>query len=164
MLAGPICSDPCWRHVRRSAYGVYRCRGEHRVYRNCDSDGIRRRVARSSARGSDGCFGGTHLCRTGQSACATLVSDWWQRHLSHCRGWDRIHSVIARACERIGSRRCDPGYVVAAVSAPSWRGCRTDRSYRRSRRHGSGLDFSSIACWYQRRHPDRRRDALPWAI
>lgn len=58
-----------------------------------------------SAGGPDGRFRSAHLRRTGQPACAALVSDWWQRHLSCRRGGDRIHGVIARACERLGSRR-----------------------------------------------------------
>ncbi len=101
-----------------------------------------------SAGGPDGRFRSAHLRRTGQSACATLVGDRWQRHLSHRWGWDRIHGVIARACERLGSRRRDLGNVAAALSAPSWRGRSTDRSYRRTCRYGSGLDVSGFACWY----------------
>ncbi len=145
MLAGFICSDPCWCHGRWSTCGVYWRGAEHRVHRTCDSDGIRRRVARRAARGPHGRFGGSHLYRSCQSARATLGSDRWQRHLGCCRRWDSLHGVIAWACEWPGSRRCNPGDVTAALSAPSWRGCCTDRGDGRSCGHHSRLDVPANA-------------------
>ena len=164
MLAGSICSDPCWCHIQWSTCGVYWRGAEHRVHRTCDSDGIWRRVARRAARGPHGRFGGTHLYCSCQSARATLGSDRWQRHLGYCRRWDSINGVIAWACEWPGSRRCNPGDVTAALSAPSWRGCCTDRGDGRSCGDHSRLDVPANASGDQRSNPDHCRGGLSSSV